>query len=72
MGYQVKALFKMIDTDGSGDIDIDELITFVWGKEYTSAGAKVCAHICIGGDPQSFLRMTFKLISMRDARTFCV
>ena len=47
VGYQVKALFKMIDTDGSGDIDIDELITFVWGKEYTSAGAKVCAHICI-------------------------
>ena len=47
VGYQVKALFKMIDTDGSGDIDIDELITFVWGKEYTSAGAKVCTYLYI-------------------------
>ena len=38
---EVRAAFERIDTDCSGDIDLDELITFVWGKEYTSAGAKV-------------------------------
>lgn len=36
---QVKKLFKMIDADGSGDIDLAELISFVWGAEYTSEGA---------------------------------
>jgi Ca2+-binding EF-hand superfamily protein len=36
---QAKKLFAMIDVDGSGDIDVDELVTFVWGKAFTSKGA---------------------------------
>jgi Ca2+-binding EF-hand superfamily protein len=32
---QVKRLFALIDTDGSGGIDIDELVRFVWVREPT-------------------------------------
>ena len=29
----LKKLFDAIDGDGSGDVSIDELILFVWGKD---------------------------------------
>ena len=30
---ELRALFRSVDADGSGDVSIDELILFVWGEE---------------------------------------
>ena len=34
---ELRQLFKAVDTDGSGDVSIDELIAFVWGSSSSSS-----------------------------------
>ena len=34
---ELRQLFKAVDTDGSGDVSIDELIAFVWGSSNSSS-----------------------------------